>query len=64
MTRDEWLRRYRDRLRERGLPPDVAQDVADNVEFTSPMGQDLGDDPAEAADDELELMGNDEGESK
>jgi hypothetical protein len=61
VTREAWLAKYVARLCERGLPPECAAELADQVEFCGPLGQDLEDDPAEAADDELEQMGDDEG---
>lgn len=50
MKKSEWLKRYRNRLTERGLNKQTAKDCANAVDEE---GIDLDDSPESAADDEL-----------
>lgn len=53
MERVEWRRRYKNRLVERGLSPEEAEDIL------QPVGDDYDCDPEMAADDELSYWASD-----
>jgi len=56
MEKEEWLKKYKARLIERGLNEEEAQDIAEAVDVDDPG---LDDDPESAADDELNYQASD-----